>query len=1180
VNILLNFLCLFCFLSPYLEANEIFTQEEKEWINTHPRITYGADPNWVPFDYVDDKNQHQGISRDYMREISKISGFRFSLDPTKEWKSVIKKIKAQEIDLVPAVYHTKPRSQYLHFSKPYLKLAEYLFTQKESKKIKHLSQMNEKKIAVVEGYAVVSWLQNNYPNLRLVLKKNLLDCIQALSSAEVDGFIGDLPSTHYLQEKYFITNIKANTIIADRDPLDLHMAVRKDYPILATIISKSLEQISREKKVEIFRKYTGKEEQNSGLRGAFGFGRPPYMYDRSSGKGMEEALVRRVFKSVGLQLDEVRQMPIERGQKVLLDNDELDFSVGVLEDTDDGLYYSDNFLAYENVAITRRSEQIKIENIEDLKKHRVVAWSKAYAMLGSQYQQYFNPKDRPSSYKEIFDQGHQHEEFFTQQADVIIVDKNIFKWYVSQYKERFDANQAYEVHSIFSEPTWVKVSFRDENLRDTFNRGLNIIKDSGEYQATVDIFLSVNIQKQLDLVNLMSAISSKYIFESRIDELVKVLAYFEDIVIIKGIDLISRSTNKSVLRLEEKSGEFKRVEEFSWGESQDGIIQKPSYFQENGNTLYVGDIRVYFDAKDLKKIDISYIPNLDQFKDLSVAEYDRITSIYKDLGLEHMITKLTIAEQEWIQKHPKISFVGDPNWLPYEAFNEKGRYIGIVSDYLHEIENATGLSFEKVRTKSWEESVALMKAKKVDMISETTDSDIRAYLTFTDSYLDNHIVIIMHEDSKYVDSISQIKDRKIAVIRGYGYLPKIYKAYPDITFVEVDDITQGLSAVSTDAVDALLCTMALGSYHIAKDGFGSLRIVGKTEFSTSIGYGVQPELAPLVSVLNKTIASLDEGKKQEILKKWILQKYVEKIDYTLVWQILIAASILLSLFWYWNHQMKKEIERRKKAEAKLQEANDKVQESIEYSSMIQRALIPEKDNYLALFQDIFTLWKPRDIVGGDIYFIERLRGDQESLVMMIDCTGHGVPGAFVTMLVKAIERNVTAHIENSKDLVSPAQILGVFNRSMKHLLKQEHKTASSNAGFDAAIVYINKEEGVLRYAGAEIPLYYLNTKTELQTIKADRHSIGYRSSRGDYVFTDHELQLSGLKKLYLSSDGYIDQNGGNKGFPMGKKRFMRIVQECADISMAELEERLLNELEIYQGAYETNDDITILGVEL
>jgi len=306
-------------------------------------------------------------------------------------------------------------------------------------------------------------------------------------------------------------------------------------------------------------------------------------------------------------------------------------------------------------------------------------------------------------------------------------------------------------------------------------------------------------------------------------------------------------------------------------------------------------------------------------KTISKEEIHEIYKKYSNAYDSEYSVVLSKEESIWIKKNPIVTFVGDPNWLPFEAFNEKGEYIGIVSEYLSEIEKVTGLKFQKIETSTWEESVNLMREHKVDMISETVDSAIGSYLSFTDAYLDNHIVIVMNRESKYVDNLSVIKNKKIAVIKGYGYVPKIQKAYPYIEFTEVDDIDNGLEYVASGKVDALLCTMALGSYYISKGGFVNLRIVGKTEFSTKIGYGIQPELVSLMSILNKAIAVLENGKKQEILKKWTVQEYVEKIDYTLVRQILGAAIILLSLFWYWNREMRKEIARRIKAEKKQQQ---------------------------------------------------------------------------------------------------------------------------------------------------------------------------------------------------------------------------------------------------------------------
>jgi len=268
-----------------------------------------------------------------------------------------------------------------------------------------------------------------------------------------------------------------------------------------------------------------------------------------------------------------------------------------------------------------------------------------------------------------------------------------------------------------------------------------------------------------------------------------------------------------------------------------------------------------------------------------------------------------------------------------------------------------------------------------------------------------------------------------------------------------------------------------------------------------------------------------------------------------------------------------------KAKEEIELAHKHTKESIEYASLIQGALIPDNTAFRNYFSDYFTIWQPKDTVGGDIYLFEELRSKDECLLMVIDCTGHGVPGAFVTMLVKAIERQLTSYINNNDEIVSPAKLLGLFNRSMKHLLKQEESDSISNAGFDGGIVYFNKKDKILKFAGAETPLFYMEDG-KLKTIKGNRHSVGYRSSDTNYEFKEHSIELKEGMSFYLTTDGYLDQNGGEKSFPFGKKRFTKIIEENYKKSMADQQEVFLNELDAYQGEEETNDDVTLVGFKI
>ncbi len=278
---------------------------------------------------------------------------------------------------------------------------------------------------------------------------------------------------------------------------------------------------------------------------------------------------------------------------------------------------------------------------------------------------------------------------------------------------------------------------------------------------------------------------------------------------------------------------------------------------------------------------------------------------------------LSDSERQWLDSYPTVSFTGDPNWLPYEAFDSSGHYIGIVSEHLKLISKTTGIRFKMNPSKTWTESTEKAKNGLVDILSETDDSDLKSHLIFTNHYLSNPIVIAMNNEENYVENIARIKDRKIALIKDYGYASKIRRQYSDIQFITVDNIQHGLIAVSTGEIDALLCTLALCSYTIAELGLNNVRIVGKTEFDTKLALGVQKKLPLLVSILNKAIDQISPGQQQVILDSWIKQKFAPKTDYTLVYQVVVVAIMLLAIFLFWNRRLSREINLRAATEKEL-----------------------------------------------------------------------------------------------------------------------------------------------------------------------------------------------------------------------------------------------------------------------
>ncbi len=265
----------------------------------------------------------------------------------------------------------------------------------------------------------------------------------------------------------------------------------------------------------------------------------------------------------------------------------------------------------------------------------------------------------------------------------------------------------------------------------------------------------------------------------------------------------------------------------------------------------------------------------------------------------------------------------------------------------------------------------------------------------------------------------------------------------------------------------------------------------------------------------------------------------------------------------------------------VDEAHRSIRDSIEYAAIIQRTVLPDFNDFQTAFPNSFAHWKPKDIVGGDIWFFEPLTNQGEYLLFVIDCTGHGVPGAFVTMLVKSIQRAIM--LEYKKDVrlsQHPSQILSIFNNEIKHLLNQYTRESKSDVGFDAGILYINKNEGIIRFSGAEIPLFLIDYEGKCTVIKGSRCSVGYHSSKENFMFAEHEFKIDSVDKIYLSTDGLFDQLGGDKDFPFGKPRIISILEKNNAKPIEEIRKLVMNDITHWQQNLEQNDDITFIGIKI
>ena len=255
----------------------------------------------------------------------------------------------------------------------------------------------------------------------------------------------------------------------------------------------------------------------------------------------------------------------------------------------------------------------------------------------------------------------------------------------------------------------------------------------------------------------------------------------------------------------------------------------------------------------------------------------------------------------------------------------------------------------------------------------------------------------------------------------------------------------------------------------------------------------------------------------------------------------------------------------------VEEAHRNITDSIEYAKRIQSSILPSPDVMKACLPQNFVIWRPRDMVGGDFFYADA--SEQGVLVSVVDCTGHGVPGAFMTMIASSGLRRITG-TEGCHD---PAEILKRLNFIVKTSLQQDTEHALSDDGLDAAICLIQSDR--LIFAGAKLPLICVH-KDELRVIKGDRQSIGYKKSDLNFDFSNHMLDIEPGMAFYMASDGFEDQLGGKKHFPFGKKRLRNLLRDNAKQPFEIQKTLLLEAFDSYKGGNTRQDDVTIVGFSL
>ncbi|MGB0521726.1 MAG: PP2C family protein-serine/threonine phosphatase [Flammeovirgaceae bacterium] len=280
-----------------------------------------------------------------------------------------------------------------------------------------------------------------------------------------------------------------------------------------------------------------------------------------------------------------------------------------------------------------------------------------------------------------------------------------------------------------------------------------------------------------------------------------------------------------------------------------------------------------------------------------------------------------------------------------------------------------------------------------------------------------------------------------------------------------------------------------------------------------------------------------------------------------------SQQMMLDMTSAYMTQIREELEDSK---AKLSEAYKHMKDGIKYAERIQKSLLMSYEHVNEIFPNAFIYYKAKDILSGDFYWF--YQDGPIKYVAAIDCTGHGVPGAMLTVLVNSL----LVQIVKERKLRNPQGILAELDRLVDYHLSDETHQVEVKDGLDIAFCVFDTDQDILYFSGAHLPVYIIRNG-ELVEYKGARYSLGDNSERKK-VLNTQEIHLKQGDCIYLFSDGYVDQFGGAKNQKFMKKNFRKLLLKHHDLPMAQQKKQLIENITSWKGGLKQTDDILIIGI--
>ncbi|MBF0383710.1 MAG: bacteriohemerythrin, partial [Magnetococcales bacterium] len=1199
------------------------TSKERDWLDKHPTVRLGTDPAWPPFDFVNNKGKHVGLSADVLKRLEEKLGIKFKFQPNLTWSDVVAKSKRREIDVISLASETSERREFLKWSQSIVTTPLVVAAKNDFKEVNSVADVKGQRILVAKGYAVVSHLRKNHPEIKFSEVPTPLEALKQISSGKADVYIGYLGSINYLIKDHGLFNLRV--VGPTGFPAKkLSIAIRSDWPELVSLINKGLASISHDEMSLIQKKWlptlefkpqTGKTDDQDTwwlmviaiiiflimLVGALLL--PRLFSDdvlmRHFGSVRFRIMALIIMSIMVLLVGLLVWYTLGQNKKVTLSNLSTELKVvlqNTMERNDFWVHGRLNLLSQlgrdpELVAITKRL--LKVEPSSDaLKQSHPLAEARQFVA------------QRKAEFGEIG--------FFIISPEHISIgsrrDANLGTINLIAQQKPELLKQVFAGKAIFIPPIQSDVDIKSG--RD---------KKVGATRKPLTMFFAVPIRDQngvviavltqrLDPYGRMSKImhsgrighsGETYVIDHEGRQITS--SRFRDQLYDIGLldregssdeTIVVRNPGVNLLKgfqsqIPQAQQPFTRMVE--------GLFSLARELKEQGSMVDHSDIEVdingYLDYRGVPvfgawlwephlglgmttEIDVEealggyYTLRLNLLIITGVTLLLTIIATLLSIMLGERATRVMRRTQEQLE----------------ERVEERTRA-------LHESQERQELALEGGELGSWDVDIAtgttVVNDRYKTILGVPQNRGVLDRNTWIQHLHPEDRDRVLEFGQQYRNGLESRYEIEYRIIKPNGEERWVISKgaamgkHMDGSTIRMVGTVQDITARKEVELEVEKLSTAVKESPVSviiTDVDGSIEFVNN-KFVDTTGYTAREVLGKNPNILSsgETEVEIYEKMWSALLAgdHWDGVLLNRKKDGDFFWMRMSISPIMDDKGQVINFvSVGEDITQQKRLQEERDDAMHIISGSIQYASRIQRSILPPDAILEDTFAEYFVLWEPRDIVGGDMYW-HRSWG-AGSLVMLGDCTGHGVPGAFMTLISNgALDE---AYLETPPG--DPAALLKRMHQLIQSSLGQDQQITedegASDDGIEIGACFINHNDGTITFVGARFDLYILH-EGEVKSIKGTKAGLGYRGTPQDINFTSHKIDISQQSSYYMTSDGLIDQIGGEKKRGFGKRRFMSLLTAYSDVPLTEQKELILKALVEYQGEQKRRDDLSVMG---